>query len=120
MDAGKISLNKVCKDRGIRHVAYSSCPDAVRKLGLDTSKEPGGAFVMEDGTPVILYDNSMTPLEIQFTVAHELGHILLGHLNYRKSVRDRYPDFAEAEANYFAVAVIVHNLICEYGKEVLS
>lgn len=117
MTAGKIDLNKVCKDRGIRHVAYSSCQDAVRKLGLDARKEPGVAFVVEDGTPVILFNDTMTPLEIQFTVAHELGHILLGHLNYRKSVRDRYPDFAESEANYFAVAVIAHNLICQYGQE---
>lgn len=117
MNMEKIRLSTVCKDRGIRFVTYSSMPEAVAAFGIDPRKTPGITFVTRDGTPVILFESSMTPLEIQFTIAHELGHILLGHLNYRKSVKDLYPDFAESEANYFAVAILVHNLVCQYGQE---
>lgn len=31
-------------------------------------------------TPVILYDDTPSPQRIRFTIAHELGHLVLGHV----------------------------------------
>lgn len=112
-----INLGQVCKNYGIRFCSYEDAASAVDALGIDTDKKPGVAFRQKNGTNVILFDNTGTALQTQFTVAHELGHILLGHLDYRKSVHDPYPAFAETEANYFAVAILVHNLINKYGVE---
>lgn len=32
------------------------------------------------GVPVIMYDSGNAPQRIRFTIAHELGHLALGHL----------------------------------------
>ncbi len=84
------------------------------------SRTPGITFKATDGTYVILFRDGCRTEETRFTIAHELGHILLGHLDYRQSVYDQYPDFAESEANYFAVALFTHDLIRKYGKETLA
>lgn len=81
MNTGKINFNKVCKDYGIRACSYSDNPKLVKKIGLDSMETAGISFRASDGTPVILFDDSRSPIEIRFTAAHELGHILLGHLS---------------------------------------
>lgn len=116
MNAIKIDLNKICKDYGIRACSYESNKNIIKMIGLDPLAQPGIAFKTTDGTPVILFRDGRPDLETRFTVAHELGHILLGHLDYRESFYGKYPDFAESEANYFAVSILTHDIICKYGQ----
>lgn len=121
MHLKKVDINRICGDYGIRTCSYSANPKLVKKIGLDSMGTTGISFRASDGTPVILFDDSRPLLETRFTAAHELGHILLGHLDYRKSLKDAYPAFAESEANYFAVSMLVYDLIRQYGdKEVPS
>ena len=52
----------------------------------------------EKGTQfMIVYDDTCYPSRIRWTKAHEIGHIVLGHLDDVKTKFD-----IEAEANYFA------------------
>lgn len=113
----KVDINRICRDYGIRTCSYSDNPKLVKKIGLDSMETTGISFGASDGTPVILFDDRRPPLETRFTAAHELGHILLGHLDYRKSLKEAYPAFAESEANYFAVSILVYDLIRQYGNE---
>ena len=113
----KIDINKICRDHGIRTCSYSANPEIVKRIGLDSREGGGISFKTTDGTPVILVDDSLPPLEARFIAAHELGHILLGHLDYRVAQKEAYPDFAESEANYFAVSILVYDIIRQYGQE---
>ena len=53
------------------------------------------------GRFLVLYDEGRDPRRVRFTLAHELGHILLGHLTGPEEERSR-GDAAEKEADAFA------------------
>ena len=115
----KIDLNILCKNHGIRVMSYSNAKPLLQKnkqLKNLTDKTSACAFYAGD-QPVILFDNERPILEVRLMVAHEIGHILFGHLNYRAEEGHHFPDFAEIEANLFAVSVIINDILCEYGQE---
>jgi len=68
-----------------------------------------------DDTVVITFDNSVHPNRQRFTVAHELSHYLLGHLdNSNKELRDPRKNFSsenydlkEVEANRTAAEILM-------------
>lgn len=72
--------------------------------------EYGCSIVDENGRWTIVYNDSDTPGRIRFTVAHELGHILLGHEieagfgHYRRVVRNK--PIAETQADEFAARLL--------------
>lgn len=113
----RIDLNKVCKDYGARTIPYKHAPEIIKRLQFG-KPDVSGLTVIFEGGPVIFYNDSLPEQEVRFTVAHELGHILLGHLNYRLDGGHKCPDFAEMEANCFAAAIIVNDILCRYGEEV--
>lgn len=39
-----------------------------------------GVLLLYRGDPLILYDSELTPGRVRFTVAHEIGHLVLGHV----------------------------------------
>jgi len=90
--------------------------DIAKKFGLDVVEFPfhekiSGLLKKEDG--VIGVNKGQHPVRRRFTIAHELGHFLLGH-NIEKGVDDDivdddydkpYPQ--EREANMFASALLM-------------
>lgn len=84
--------------------------DLCRRLGIDIyAYEPTdgncGASILVDGEPRIFVDKNMSRERQRFTAAHELGHILLGHVGMYKLVnRDPNPNDnpIEQAANVFA------------------
>ena len=86
----------------------------MKMVNLDPSKTSGYAVYWNN--PIILYDDERPIEEIWFTVAHELGHILLGHLSYRQQDGE-IPEWAEHEANTFASVLIANEILQQYGKE---
>ena len=53
-----------------------------------------------EGNPkyiIVFNENERSRQRVRWTIAHELGHIILGHINKCCAVGDK-----EAEANYFA------------------
>ena len=119
-----IDLNEVCKDYGIRVCSYKRLRE--KNAGwprnheaLDSILQKGGgvAFRMTGGQPVIVYDDGREKSEIRYIVAHELGHILLGHLSFRSDFLSGMPDSAEAEANIFAAVLTANDVLCRYGRE---
>lgn len=56
----------------------------------------------------IYYNDNMLPSRIKFSIAHELGHIILGHGEYQNAV-------TESEANYFASHFLAPKMAIHYA-----
>lgn len=72
---------------------------------------------------LIVYDESYSRERIRWTIAHEIGHILLGHLVYfeetalnRGGLTKRQYGVLEVEAHWFAEALLAPNVVLySYG-----
>lgn len=75
-----------------------------------------GCFDPEAGRPVIRYNPKEAEVRQRFTVAHEIGHFVLGH---GAAYRDPAANFAtnaaptEAAANRFAAALLMPSEVVE-------
>ena len=109
----KVSFSGICKKYGIRLHSFRAAEKYMKMVNLDPSKSYG--YSVYQNNPIILYDDERPIEEIRFTVAHELGHILLGHLNYRQK-DGVIPEWAEQEANTFASVLIANEILKQCGK----
>ncbi len=110
-----LNLAKVINHYGIYLIKYSDS-DYIRRHSSPT--EDGYSRLM-DKKPVIYYNDAKPIHRVRFTIAHEIGHILLGHLSkgetlHRNTELDTQ-DFKEQQANIFArdilmPAVVIHHL----------
>lgn len=109
------------KRMGIVLAPYSKAEAFLTGLGLAALLwETDGLSVREQGKYYIFYRGDMTLSRIRFTVAHELGHIVLGHLDRQThTTRNREPQKDDAPieqmANIFASrllapACVLHDL----------
>lgn len=57
----------------------------------------------------IYYNDDMPMTRIRFSLAHELGHIVLGHGDYLDPIK-------ETEANYFASYFLAPRMVIHYAK----
>lgn len=71
-------------------------------------KAPGAGYAtMLGDRPVIFYDKDVGLWEQRFAVAHELGHVLFGHLRRPEAFHN------ELEANIFAAVFTALTLYAE-------
>lgn len=76
-----INLNTVCRRLKIRALTYGQNTKLIEKACLSrvVHRTDGMTFYAGE-TPIILFDEKILPARAKFTVAHELGHIILGHV----------------------------------------
>lgn len=107
-----INLATIARLNNITILKYS---DSKQNLTGD------GFSLNVNGVNVIYYNDKKLKARIRFTLAHELGHCLLGHLKFGKTYnRNSEQDFAsmdvyEMQANIFArdilmPATVLHSL----------
>ena len=76
-----VDLMPICKKLGVRISSYSKSAGFIQKQELqDMVQKTEGLTFFVGETPVILYDDTPSPQRIRFTIAHELGHLVLGHV----------------------------------------
>lgn len=80
--------------------------ELAEKIGLPYTKGCGYATEINSDS-YIMYDAQATERERRYIIAHELGHIMLGHLN-GSEVKN-----AEMEANIFAAVLTAMELYME-------
>ena len=87
-------------------------------IGAVVLREPlrgnSGEVEIVDGTPVIRVDEADGHTRQRFTIAHELGHLMLDHVSVGKMLRDPSKNYTlgnfdpkERDANYFASALLM-------------
>ncbi|MGE4276607.1 MAG: ImmA/IrrE family metallo-endopeptidase [Lawsonibacter sp.] len=73
-----IDLNTVCRNLGAKAISYQThWPDG--EIPPFAKLTDGMTFYSRD-RPIILFDQDKPSGRIRFTVAHELGHLVLGHV----------------------------------------
>lgn len=96
------NLERIAEKLGIRIIRLSSLPVEKRKpFGKYFLCEENDAFVAvgKNCKKVIVDDMTRSPARVYFTVAHEIGHVVLGHLEHS--------ELAEFEANVFARCLVM-------------
>jgi Zn-dependent peptidase ImmA (M78 family) len=61
----------------------------------------------EDGITIIGYSSKAPLVRQKFSVAHEIGHLYMGHLHGQSSIDVNSTDNDEVEANQFAAQLIM-------------
>lgn len=98
-----------------------------RSMGVNVLREFGmngcsGQVQLENGAPVIRFDMTEAPVRQRFTIAHEIGHIALGHLQgVQACFRDPPTNFStganrpeETAANAFAADLLMPERVLRY------
>ncbi|MDD7771779.1 MAG: ImmA/IrrE family metallo-endopeptidase [Firmicutes bacterium] len=76
-----VQVSPICRAEGIGLYSYERAAELIRCYGLEENCRAGDGFTFRRGESyVIVYDSTATVERQRFTVAHELGHCLLGHL----------------------------------------
>ncbi len=107
-----ISLNKICRDFGIRIFSYQGEPEFLKALHLEEhAKYSDGFALYSHGIPIILFNEERPPDRIRRVVAHELGHLVLGHLTHRLVFWQVNTSNSEREADIFAMMLLADELL---------
>ena len=107
-----VSMGAICKRIGVRLYAYRDAEQLIRKLCIaDIVSRTDGLSLYNGDTPVILFDGDLPVARARFTVAHEIGHIVLVHVSPGQATkRNREPavnyDPLETAANQFAARLL--------------
>ena len=95
----KITEAPVSLWRVIKHL-QSSSDLSVMPYGF--GDKVSGMLVMVDESATIGYNNSQHWHRRRFTIAHEIGHLIMGH-----TCSDNFSDYREKEANEFAAELLM-------------
>lgn len=103
-----VKVSRVCGAYGVTLRSYQAGAPLIRALGLEAQCGASDGFsVRSGGHCYVFYNMEQPPGRVRFTIAHELGHILLGHLGDGEHTvynREPSPEDAPEEhtANVFA------------------
>lgn len=77
-----VQVQKLCSDMGIDVFNYQSGAELIKILKLERNAQDNDGFAVKVNSKyIIFYDDTVKPRgRSRFTVAHELGHIVLGHM----------------------------------------
>ena len=78
VDRLPVKISGILKRLGIPAAEYTQNLEIIRKLGLlHLARSSDGFTILKEERPYIFYDETKPPARIRFTLAHELGHIVL-------------------------------------------
>lgn len=115
-----VSMSKIFREEGIPIGRYCDNAAQIRESGLGWIMDNDGFTIRNsDGKLSVFYNEQCTAPRIRFTLAHELGHIYLGHLTdgneVQYSTRNKEPleiaDPAERDANVFASRLLAPSCV---------
>lgn len=116
-----VKLSDIAKHYDIRIASYTSA-------GIDHN-EGDGYCIKFNGRSIVFFNDSKPMHRVRFTIAHELGHCLLNHMQEgsmtprHNNEVDDYKDTREQQANIFArdilmPATVLHSLNVKSAEEI--
>lgn len=76
-----IKVSAICRKLGIEIRSYNKSKLLIEKYHLEYKTRKTDGFTLGiNGRCIIFYNDSCSKQRNRFTIAHELGHILLGHV----------------------------------------
>lgn len=82
IDRLPVDLNIICRTLGVRTASYQSAEALIQRRNLSAIvARSDGLSLFVENMPVVLYNRACSPERARFTVGHELGHIVLGHVS---------------------------------------
>lgn len=112
IDRLPVDLNVIRDQLGVRIVSYKDAKALIQRRNLTALTVQTDGLTFYAGTePVILYSEVCSPERIRFTIAHELGHIVLRHVapgSITTKNREPSPGDSQQEtaANQFAARLL--------------
>lgn len=103
-----VKVSRICAAYGVTLRSYQAGAPLIRALGLEAQCGASDGFsVRSGGRCYVFYNAEQAPGRVRFTIAHELGHVLLDHLgDGEHTVYNREPSPEDAPdehtANVFA------------------
>lgn len=103
-----VSATEVCRTYGFKLCSYEEGWELIQYFGLEAQCCRSDGFTkLQNGRYYIFYRGDMNRGRVRFTIMHEVGHILLGHLkpdSFTQVNREPQPDDdpREQQANVFA------------------
>lgn len=107
-----VCVSRICRHYGWRLTSYTDGERAIGALELSDLRSHTDGFCISLGNKYYIFYDDTTPRSRQrFTVAHEIGHIVLGHIgNGEYTHINREPSATDApeeiQANQFAVRLL--------------
>lgn len=96
-----LDMPKIARNNGWELMPYERLNAKLKRLFKEHITQLTGFTIEADGKYFICYNQNIKTQEIRFTIAHEMGHILLNHLH----IEDEH-NF-EQEANMFAYRLLM-------------
>lgn len=107
-------LQRICNDFGIKVASYHEAAEVIDALTLtEYCKGIRGIAISFDAKDYIFYDSNEPPWSVRSIIAHELGHVLLGHLSPGVKLSDEY---VESQADSFSAAMLALELFHIYAN----
>lgn len=112
VDRLPVDLNAICRKLEIRLFSYRAATNLIERANLrEAVRRTDGLTFYWHGTPVILCNDAVLPQRAAFTIAHELGHIILNHVEPGAVTainREPHPGDSpeETAANQFAARLL--------------
>lgn len=103
-----VKISSICKYYGVTLRSYAAGAPLIETLNLTQQCQISDGFsIRRGGYFFAFYNGTQPPGRVRFTIAHELGHIVLGHLGHdQHTIYNREPspdDLPEEQAaNVFA------------------
>lgn len=122
------TIKEICKERKIKLVPYRDLfehrafADKDWDCEREFTKKTDCGFAWrssdsQDELRAIFYDDEAAPDRLMCTLAHEMGHHVLGHLSYRRNEFEneaaKRGDYKESEARIFSVVIMAMSLYDE-------
>lgn len=108
-------FSRICEEQGIHMFPLQASGKILDLLNMDGESLSAGLALRLGEEDVIFYDDEAGAWEKQLICAHELGHVLFGHLRQGRYKKQR-GEYQEQEARIFSAVITALMLYDAYRQ----